>query len=121
MKGSTFTFIALLALISYTISSCTKEEEIGYNDLGGTLPTNYIYVTDQSFSPSFVRVAVGSSFTFVNLTGQPHTIASDDLTTIPPHTIAPSTKFYFKKDTVATINYHCVEHPTITGTLELRP
>ena len=113
-----FLFFAFTAII---ISSCTKEEEIGYNDLGGTLPTNYIYVTDQSFSPSFVRVAIGSSFTFVNLTGQTHTIVSDDLTTIPPHSIAPSTKFYFKKDTVATINYHCVEHPTITGTLELRP
>jgi len=104
------------------LQSCNNDDSF-FSSKGGLLPTEYIYVQDGLFSQSFQNntIALGTAVTFVNTTTTNHTIISDDNFTIQTPTIFPNKSFYFKKDTVGTFGYHCVEHPTVRGTITYRP
>ena len=104
------------------IQSCNNDDSF-FSSKGGLLPTEYIYVQNGLFSQSFQNntVALGTAITFVNTTSTSHTIVSNDNFTIQTPTIFPSKSFYFKKDTVGTFGYHCVEHPSVRGTITYRP
>jgi len=110
-------FTVILATGFY---SCTKTAD-DFTGVDGSLPTNYIIIKDNSFAPSYLVVSSGSSITFVNDTDAEHSIVSEDSATILSGVIQSKTSFYFKKDTVGTIQYHCGLHPTVKGTITLRP
>ena len=104
------------------LQSCNNDDSF-FSSKGGLLPTEYIYIQDGLFSQTFQNntVALGTAVTFINTTSINHTIISDDNFTIQTPTIFPNKSFYFKKDTVGTFEYHCVEHPTVRGTITYRP
>ena len=118
LKPAHLFFLLCVTVLFYL--SCTKPNT-GYNSQGGLLPTHYIKILTDSFSPMNLTVSIGSSITFVNSSNDNHTIISDDGFAIVTPTIAPATSFYYKKDTIGIINYHCIEHPTIRGTIQFRP
>jgi plastocyanin len=122
MKRNIFSksMIFLSAITAFVVSSCDD----GYSNFtsqGGGLTTSYVYLLDGSVQPTYLKVATGTSITFVNNSGQPHTIISDDTTTIRTNLILPAKSFLYKKDTFGVFQYHCKEHPTVTGTIEFRP
>ena len=104
------------------LQSCNNDDSY-FSSKGGLLPTEYIYIQNGVFSQTFQNntVALGTAVTFVNTTSSNHTIISDDNFTIQTPTIFPNKTFYFKKDTTGTFEYHCVEHPTVRGTITYRP
>ncbi len=106
--------------IATLIFSCGKQNS-SFNPIGGTLPTKYITILDSTFSPVSITAAVGSSFTFLNSSTSAHTIISDDTVTFITPSMLPGTSFFFKKDTIGTISYHCKEHPSARGIIILRP
>lgn len=113
-------FILGAFLISGIIYSCSKPAS-NYNAQGGNLPTHFIKILNDSFSPQQITVAVGSSITFVNNSDVTHTLVSDDSSTLLSPGILPSTSYFFKKDTVGVIGYHCHEHPAVRGYITIRP
>jgi plastocyanin len=104
------------------LQSCNNDDSF-FSTRGGLLPTEYIYIQDGLFSQSFQNntIALGTAITFVNTTSTNHTIISDDNFTIQTPIIFPSKSFYFKRDTTGTFGYHCVEHPSVRGTITYRP
>ena len=125
MKKIRLKHLLLTGMVLTVLYSCSKDEE-DFGAQGGLLPTHYIDIRDSSFSPSLLTVAAGSSITFLNKTTISHTMVSDDSSTILSPSIAPSTSFYVKPDTLngslpVYINYHCKEHPTAKGTVILLP
>ena len=102
------------------VCSCSQNDEL-FDAQGGTLPTNYILIKDGVFTPDAITVAAGSSFTFVNETNEEHSIVSDDSSAILSGIIRANNSFYFKKDTVGVIRYHCGQHPAVKGAIILRP
>ena len=104
---------------------CNKDSN--FTPAGGLLPTHYITINDNSFTPSTLTVANGASITFLNSTTHDHTIVSDDTTTLRAILIKPDSFYYFKPDTATAtpvqiyIPYHCVETPTTRGTIILNP
>ncbi len=119
MKKIRLSSFLLSGIAMLGLYSCSKTT--GDDGQGGQLPTHYVIIKDNSFSPSLLTVATGSSITFVNSTSDEHRIVSDDSAAIVSPVIASNTSFFYKKDTVGTINYHCSNHPTVTGTIILRP
>lgn len=101
--------------------SCSKNTNANSYSGGGALPTNYISILDDGFSPASLRVSNGSSITFLNSTNQTHTLVSDDSLTLITTPIAPARSFAYQKYFVGIINYHCVQHPTERGMIEQIP
>ncbi len=120
MKNIRWKGLVIVLLTGLILQSCTREDEL-FDAQGGTLPTNYIMIRDNRFTPDVITVATGSSFTFVNDTNEEHSIVSDDSSAILSGTIAVNSSFYFKKDTVGIIRYHCGKHPSVKGAITLRP
>ncbi len=120
MKNTCWRGLSILLLAGLAFQSCSREDEL-FDAQGGTLPTNYILIKDNGFTPDVITVATGSSITFVNDTNEEHSIVSDDSSAILSGTIAVNSSFYFKKDTVGIIRYHCGKHPSVRGAITLRP
>jgi plastocyanin len=120
MTIRSFTKIIVGVLCFSAIYSCTKTAD-DFIPEGGLLPTNYVKMSDSTFTPANLIISTGSSVTFVNDSDIEHSIVADDTVTIISNIIAPHTSFFFKKDTVAVIGYHCGVHPGARGTIILRP
>jgi plastocyanin len=119
MKNNLFTPVIIL-LISLALATCSKHE--GYLETGGLLPTNYVtFQANGSFSPVTLRVASGSSITFVNNDTKTHNILSTD-STIYTNLIAPGASYFFKNDTaIGTFSYRCTLDSAIRGTIIITP
>lgn len=111
--------IAFAALVSF--SSCDKECDGCSAPAGGDIPTNYIIINDNSFSPASITAVRGNSFTFVNNTGAVKGVYSLDSVIINKPNIANTSSFFFKKDTVGTIYYHMAGKPAVIGSITLTP
>jgi len=120
MKNNLFTPVIML-FISVALATCTKTTD--FEAVGGDLPTNYITLqADGSFTPAILRVASGSSITFVNNDNEPHQLLSSDSVSINTGLIEPGRSFFFKKDTlVGTISYRCTLDSNIRGTVIITP
>jgi hypothetical protein len=114
-------YFLLLFIVTICISSCGKESNGIPEAQGGLLPTNYITITDSSFSPNNAIAVKGSSFTFVNQSGKPKGLYSIDSLFINKPTIDISTSYYFKKDTLGTFYYFMAGKPSVTGSITLVP
>lgn len=116
----TLLFVAVIA-----IQSCSKVGEGISEPKGGLLPTNYIIMKNNSFSPATISAVNGNSFTFVNYSGAVQGIVSDDSILINKQGLADKTSYYFKKDSAIidpyTINYHLAGKPNVYGTITITP
>ena len=101
--------------------SCNKDGSGQPEPVGGALPTNYIIVNDSTFSPSSVTVVNGSSITFVNRSGTAIGIYSSDSIVINKQNILMNTSYFFKKDTVDTINFKMAGKPSASGSITFTP
>lgn len=119
-----FLFAAFFSLVWF-LYSCGKGNDGVAAAQGGGIPTNYIILTNTSFSPSAITAVIGNSFTFVNHSGAAAGIYSSDSLVINKQNIADNTSFYFKKDTAIsspyTIIFRQAGKPNVTGSITLTP
>ena len=101
--------------------SCSKNENANSYAAGGALPTNYVSILDDGFSPASLRVSNGSSITFLNSTNITHTLVSNDSVMMITTPINPAKSYVYKKYFVGTMPYHCIEHPSERGIIEQIP
>ena len=113
-------FLAFL-IVSSAFISCGKDGAAQPEAVGGNLPTNYIIISDGAFSPTSVTVVNGSSITFVNRSGTAKGIYSSDSIVINKQNILMNTSYFFKKDTVATINFKMAGKPSASGSITFTP
>lgn len=120
MKNNLFTPVIIL-VISIALATCTKVDY--YPEAGGNLPSNYITIQPGgSFSPAVLKVASGSSITFVNNDTKPHHIKSNDSVSIVTNIIAPNSFYLFKNDAITgSFPYRCILDTNIRGTIIISP
>ena len=119
MKKIFYFSLFFTAVISFI--SCGKDGAAQPEAVGGNLPTNYIIISDGAFSPTSVTVVNGSSITFVNRSGTAKGIYSSDSMVINKQNILINTSYFFKKDTVATINFRMAGKPSASGSITFTP
>ncbi len=115
-----YKFLVIFFLVTI-IASCNKEGKGVPEAQGGLLPTNYIIIKDGSFSPATNIAVRGSSFTFINQSGSTKGVYSNDSIVINKPTINNSSSYFFKKDTVGTINFFMAGKPSVVGSITLTP
>ena len=116
-------FGGLLLLLIYGcfFTSCNKDGAGQSEPVGGDLPTNYIIMSDSTFSPRSVAVVNGSSITFINRSTSTKGIYSSDSAVINKQNILVNTSYFFKKDTVATIVFSLGGKPAVSGSITYTP
>lgn len=74
-----------------------------------------------AFSPATITIKVGTTVTWTNTTGAPHTVTSDDGTTFDSGINTPIAAnggtFSFTFTKAGTFTYHCQIHPFMKATV----
>lgn len=80
-----------------------------------------ISIRDFAFDPESCRVTVGSTLTFVNDDGVPHTATAEDgaAAAFDTGTLQPGASATVTLDTVGTSPYVCEIHPSMRATVEV--
>lgn len=116
---SSIPLIVLVIALLFTIS-CSKGGSGGGGGYGSNPPpapapaANTINITNMSFSPGDFTVKAGTTVTWVNNDGVPHTVTADD-NTFDSGSIAGGEKYTHTFGTAGTITYHCNFHGGMTG------
>ncbi|HWZ84156.1 MAG TPA: cupredoxin family copper-binding protein [Terriglobales bacterium] len=74
-----------------------------------------IKIDNFSFGPQTVTVPVGTQVIWTNQDDIPHTVVSDDKTTIKSKVLDTDEKFTFTFTKAGTYSYFCSIHPKMTG------
>jgi plastocyanin len=77
---------------------------------------NAVSITNFAFAPATLTVPVGTSVTWTNLDGEPHTVAANDGSFHSPGLDTNAT-FSFTFTTAGTFDYICSVHPFMHGTV----
>ncbi|MFC4263105.1 hypothetical protein ACFOWM_09460 [Ferruginibacter yonginensis] len=115
-----YVFLIATVGITFLLAACKKDSGLS-PAVGGDLPTNYIIVSPAGFDPINIAAVRGSTFTFVNRTGNTIGIYSLDSLAINKQGIANNTSYIYKKDTLGTIIYRMAGFPSITGSITITP
>ncbi len=67
-----------------------------------------------TFSPTSLRIAIGTTVIWKNNTGAPHTVSGS---AFDSGTISPGGTFSFKFAQAGTFAYHCMFHPYMVGSV----
>jgi plastocyanin len=78
-----------------------------------------ITVRDFTYQPARIVVAPGDTIIWLNTDLVPHTATADD-NAWDSKTLAAGATWRFVPDTLGRYRYHCVFHPNMEGTIEVR-
>jgi plastocyanin len=82
-------------------------------------PASMVSIRDFSFAPLSMTVPVGTTVTWKNLDGEPHTIRAVDAT-FRSAPLDQNDRFAFKFDRPGTYRYVCSIHPQMMGTIVVK-
>jgi plastocyanin len=111
-----YSSISSLVLLSalFMMISCSKSS--GGGSTYGTNPTptptptaNAVSISGMSFSPSAYTVKAGTTVTWTNNDGVPHTVTADD-NSFDSGSLAAGEKWTYTFSTAGTYAYHCNFH-----------
>ena len=124
LNGSTgrmlFGMVLLLSVFSIT-NSCTESSTDNMNGTGdpggkGTPGTNEVWIQGMAFSPSSITVTAGTTITWTNKDGVPHTVTSNT-GLFDSGTINPNGTYSHLFSTAGTFSYKCSLHPSMTASV----
>ena len=107
-------FIALLSLATTVLilAGCNSTT----TPPGGGL-TAAVTIADNSFSPTTLTVAAGTTVTWTNTGTSTHTVTSDTGTTLNSSNLTHLATFPHVFATAGTFTYHCSIHSAMQGTV----
>jgi plastocyanin len=123
MKRIIFNITSVLLLFAVLMTSSCSKGSGGGGGGYGTNPTptpaptaNTVTISGMKFAPASYTVKAGTTVTWVNNDGVPHTVTADD-NSFDSGSIAAGEKFTHTFGTAGTFAYHCNFHSGMTGTL----
>jgi len=81
--------------------------------------TDTVDIRNFAFSPTSVTVSAGTTVTWKNLDGEPHTVVSND-GLFRSDALDQNDSFKFKFDKPGTYGFICSIHPTMHGTIVVK-
>ena len=87
-----------------------------HGSIAGQKPAaNEVTIDNFSFRPQTLTVPVGTTVTWVNRDDIPHTVLSNDKTTIVSPALDTDEKFSYTFTAAGTNDYYCSVHPHMKG------
>jgi plastocyanin len=123
VKSTHWSILAAVLLASGLAAGCGGSDNKNPMNPGGGTPDVTINIVGQnganSYNPSPDTVTVGQTVAWHNSNGTTHTATASGFGT--GNVSAGSRSGLITMNTAGTFNYHCTIHPTMTGTLVVKP
>lgn len=81
-------------------------------------PATTVHLRGQAFAPLNLKVSAGAQITWTNDDTVPHSVTADDKR-FDSGAIAPGKSFSWTADKPGAVAYHCIFHPSMTGTIDV--
>lgn len=91
-----------------------SQNKIAVSQIQSIPETNEVKIEGFNFSPSNIRVKLGTKITWTNLDDTQHTIKSSLFTS---DLIKKNETFSYTTNTQGTYEYYCTLHPSMKGTI----
>ncbi len=80
---------------------------------------NSVMIKNFAFSPATLTIKTGTTVTWMNQDGAPHTIASDpgSVVAFTSESLANGASYQFTFNQTGTYSYYCTIHPSMKGTI----
>ncbi|HRF28259.1 MAG TPA: cupredoxin family copper-binding protein [Candidatus Saccharibacteria bacterium] len=108
---------AINGVVLYLLASRNDSESSDVTDSKNAIMTDKVEISNFSYSPSVIRVKVGTKVTWTNKDTVQHNVVGDDLKDLSGPLLATNKSYSFIFDTVGTYGYHCAPHPDMKGTV----
>lgn len=106
-----FAVVLLLALPEAAVAQSGDPSLSGWQSMG-----TGVTIANFAFQPSYIVVAPGTTVSWYNADGAPHTVTSD-VGAFDSGTIGSGGGYSLTFSTPSTYTYHCAIHPMMTGTV----
>jgi plastocyanin len=109
--------LILLTALTLAVAACSSDDggsDTSAAGLGGG--EGSVDIADLAFSPDILTVAVGTTVTWENSDGLPHTSTSDD-EVWDSGTLESGGEFSFTFEEAGTFGYFCEIHPSMNGSV----
>ncbi|HCR55431.1 TPA: hypothetical protein DIV49_00505 [Candidatus Saccharibacteria bacterium] len=114
-------FAAVVVIICgaavYISSSRSNDMSSNTTMLKDAVETNRVEISNFSYSPSVIRVKVGTKVTWTNKDTVQHSVVGDKLADLSGPLLSTDKTYSFTFDKVGTYGYHCAPHPHMKGTV----
>jgi plastocyanin len=123
---ATYWSILACAILAAVVAGCGGDDNKNPMNPGGGTPDITINITGQngssSYNPSPDTVTVGQTVAWHNANGTTHTATADNGTAFNTSGVSPGSRSGLATmNTAGTFTYHCTIHPSMTGTLVVKP
>ncbi len=113
------TFVLVLAVGLVGVQGCKSSAANSSGSTSGTPSGSATVVAKNfTFSPANVAITVGGSVTWTNEDATTHNVEGDG--GISSGDLAPGQSYTKNFATAGTYTYHCIIHPTMTGTVVVK-
>ena len=107
------TFVAVIALATVSCGGDTTDTTAQPGSSGSTAS---VTIDNFAFTPATLNVALGSTVTWRNAQGVPHTVTGD-ASEFDSAELPQDAEFSQSFDTAGEFAYHCEIHPNMKGTV----
>jgi plastocyanin len=84
--------------------------------LAATPQATTVHMRGQGFAPAKLDVAAGATVTWINDDTMPHSVTANDKR-FDSGALAPGKSFTWTADKPGEVAYHCIFHPSMTGSV----
>ena len=112
----------ILLVLACSFSGCASNQSPATSTPATTTPVaglNSIAIKNFAFSPAILTIKTGTTVTWMNQDGAPHTIASDpgSVVAFTSESLANGASYQFTFNQSGTYSYYCTIHPSMKGTI----
>lgn len=107
--------VVVVAIVA--LAGAARAVGLAVQDAGAQVGS-LVTIAEFAYEPNAVQAPVGATVTWLNLDAAPHTVTSDG-DAFGSDVLATGGAFGVTFDTPGIYAYHCLLHPSMTGTVEV--
>lgn len=114
--------VVRLTILTAVVAAACGDDDYGTNGGANCTPAaTQVCMVGLAFNPTTLTVAAGATVTWRNGSGTSHTVTSNQGSpaTFDSDQIGPGATFSRQFPSAGTFQYHCSNHPGMTGTIQV--
>ena len=120
LLGVVAAIVVIAAVLSHSAKSDMHQMNMGMSmSTSSAVETSQVAIQNFAFSPSAIRVHVGTTVTWTNKDSTEHSVVADTRSSDAPNgpLLAQGKTYQFTFHKTGTYHYHCMPHPNMQGTV----
>ncbi len=112
--------LCILAVLAVVFAAGCGKKSTNSSGGGAVVPPNSVFISGFAYNPTSRTVAVGTTVTWRNDDGAPHTVTSDSGNELASPTLNRGQSYSHTFNSAGVFTYHCTFHPSMHGSVTVQ-